>query len=716
MTIKISQLGNVAAIQGNVLLPIVSNITGTQTTVKTNVDQLQSYMLSNAGNVIPLASNTYSLGNSTTWWKDLWLSANTLYIGGVPIGTAGGQLTFGGNAVGTSGLDTYTGNVSASNISAGSTAIGNITTAPTFSVEGSSGNITAGNIASVGNLSTASVSTPTVTTDVVSVGSSVDFITGAVPYDGATMISAGTGYGWGQLYYPSGGTGTGLAIMVQGVSYPSGAITGYTVYLGGEGYTVGDTLTIADAGSGTAQFTIDTVTSTGTMTSGASTWTFDPAGDTTVPGNISLPDNTAIYNVDANTAVFTSNVINDTTSIYLTDTGNAAVYASDYIVLETNSDGNVSQQWAFNQNGNIRFPDATTQSTAFSNTAPIITTLGNNITQANVAMKGYVDNANVAMKGYVDTYAYSNAKVSTYLPTYSGNVGPLLNVGDFTVYGNITAGFALPAINFANVIFLGTGLANGFAQLNIQNIDSVGTNNSADFIATAPNGTDSSKYIDMGINGNNYSSSSWTVSGANDGYVYINSGNLTLGTDTQGTTVKVHVGGTLAGNVVATFANTGATVAGNIIPSANVTYSLGDATHQWKDLWVSGNTIHIGGVALSISGNTLVVNGQAQSALYDLITSNVFLEDLPGGYGNVTLNSNTKQVVFERTSFGSSDFTQFKYTLDGTNPATSGTAISLFLPELATQRINVTGNLTLKTTFVGGTSGSNAEWYIYQYR
>ena len=72
MTIKISQLGNVATIQGNVLLPIVSNITGTLTTVQANLDQLGTYILGNAGNVIPLAGNTYSLGNSTTWWKDLW--------------------------------------------------------------------------------------------------------------------------------------------------------------------------------------------------------------------------------------------------------------------------------------------------------------------------------------------------------------------------------------------------------------------------------------------------------------------------------------------------------------------------------------------------------------------------------------------------------------------------------------------------------------------
>lgn len=47
---------------------------------------------------------------------------------------------------------------------------------------------------------------------------------------------------------------------------------------------------------------------------------------------------------------------------------------------------------------------------------------------------------------------------------------------------------------------------------------------------------------------------------------------------------------------------------GDIIPSANVTYSLGNATNQWQDLWVSNSTIFIGGVALTVdnSGNLLV--------------------------------------------------------------------------------------------------------------
>ena len=63
-----------------------------------------------------------------------------------------------------------------------------------------------------------------------------------------------------------------------------------------------------------------------------------------------------------------------------------------------------------------------------------------------------------------------------------------------------------------------------------------------------------------------------------------------------------------------TYLTTG--VAGNIIPSANVTYSLGSPTRQWRDLFVSNNTIYIGGIPLSIdaSGNLLVNGSQVQGS------------------------------------------------------------------------------------------------------
>ncbi len=49
---------------------------------------------------------------------------------------------------------------------------------------------------------------------------------------------------------------------------------------------------------------------------------------------------------------------------------------------------------------------------------------------------------------------------------------------------------------------------------------------------------------------------------------------------------------------------------GNIIPSANAVYSLGNATNYWSNLFVASNTIFIGGVPLGITGNTLTVNGE----------------------------------------------------------------------------------------------------------
>ena len=48
---------------------------------------------------------------------------------------------------------------------------------------------------------------------------------------------------------------------------------------------------------------------------------------------------------------------------------------------------------------------------------------------------------------------------------------------------------------------------------------------------------------------------------------------------------------------------------GNILPAANVTYSLGSEQLQWRDLWVSNNTIYIGNTPIRVDGGTLLVNG-----------------------------------------------------------------------------------------------------------
>ena len=122
-------------------------------------------------------------------------------------------------------------------------------------------------------------------------------------------------------------------------------------------------------------------------------------------------------------------------------------------------------------------------------------------------------------------------------------------------------------------------------------------------------------------------------------------GELTLDTDLD--TVRVHDGVTAGGvNILATQAQidaltttistitgvdgnllanaatqqtqinnitSGVTLFGNIIPSANVTYSLGNVTYQWKEIWVSNSTIYLGGTPLSVVDGNLYVNGNAVS-------------------------------------------------------------------------------------------------------
>ena len=173
------------------------------------------------------------------------------------------------------------------------------------------------------------------------------------------------------------------------------------------------------------------------------------------------------------------------------------------------------------------------------------------------------------------TRVYGNAIIDTNL-TIGGNIF-------LPAIGNIQIGTQITP--HANAPLDVSIAANSFVQINIQNIDSVGTLNSADFIATAPNGTDTANFVDMGINGNNFVSSAWTISKANDGYVYIDGGNLTLGTATAGKSIRFHAGGLLDTNIVAEVYAANITMIGNINPSVSNVYSLGTTTSRWNRVW-----------------------------------------------------------------------------------------------------------------------------------
>jgi hypothetical protein len=54
-------------------------------------------------------------------------------------------------------------------------------------------------------------------------------------------------------------------------------------------------------------------------------------------------------------------------------------------------------------------------------------------------------------------------------------------------------------------------------------------------------------------------------------------------------------------------------ITGNLIPSANVTYSLGSSAYRWKDLWISGSTIHIDSATITAAAG--VINLPAGSTI-----------------------------------------------------------------------------------------------------
>jgi len=91
---------------------------------------------------------------------------------------------------------------------------------------------------------------------------------------------------------------------------------------------------------------------------------------------------------------------------------------------------------------------------------------------------------------------------------------------------------------------VGKGTINSYLQLNIQNL-STGTSASSDVVATANNGSETANYIDMGINGGNYSGG--IMGSSNDAYLYNIGQNLLIGTGTASKSVVFMTGGTAQG-------------------------------------------------------------------------------------------------------------------------------------------------------------------------
>jgi hypothetical protein len=117
----------------------------------------------------------------------------------------------------------------------------------------------------------------------------------------------------------------------------------------------------------------------------------------------------------------------------------------------------------------------------------------------------------------------------------AGNIASQATVGTVTTipgYTNAAAVFAIDADDdFAQIAFRNSG---------------DGANSSTDYIAYANNGTDFAGYIDMGITSSNFDDPEFTITGANDGYIFLEApvgttgkGNLVFATGDKGSENKL---------------------------------------------------------------------------------------------------------------------------------------------------------------------------------
>jgi len=171
-------------------------------------------------------------------------------------------------------------------------------------------------------------------------------------------------------------------------------------------------------------------------------------------------------------------------------------------------------------------------------------------------------------------------------------------------------------------------------------------------------------------------------------------------------------GATNSNVVVSSYANvtagnlTVSGITGNLIPSANVTYSLGDETHWWKSLYVSGSTIYIGGTPLTVSGGTLLVDGQEVQGggSGNFTTSN----STPGSanYGDLWYDTDT-DVLFQYINDGSSNVWVDISTEAIVSESSFGTAnVNTLLASWGSNTLSTTGNIsagniTTSGSFIG---------------
>ena len=150
-----------------------------------------------------------------------------------------------------------------------------------------------------------------------------------------------------------------------------------------------------------------------------------------------------------------------------------------------------------------------------------------------------------------------NESVSTLVATTAIGIGSTLTTASTLPYPltiNAVGSTPTPGLSFCIADI--TANQNGYSQFHLRNANT-GFNASGDLVITTDNGTDTTNFIDLGINNTGFSTSTWTVNGALDGYLYSSNTNFSVGVAFTNRYLSFFAGGTLAANEKMRMTDTG---------------------------------------------------------------------------------------------------------------------------------------------------------------
>jgi hypothetical protein len=157
--------------------------------------------------------------------------------------------------------------------------------------------------------------------------------------------------------------------------------------------------------------------------------------------------------------------------------------------------------------------------------------------------------------------------------------------------------------DFQNVI-IAKGNTNNYVQFNIKNT-SAGGQASTDIVATANNGSETSNYVDLGINSGNYNNGGTLLTGPNNGYLYSKGEDFIIGNASTSKSIIFFTGGDALSNEKFRLNSNGVVLKSDLYPTSDNIYSLGKSGARWTAVWAANGTIQTSDIRLKTNIQSL---------------------------------------------------------------------------------------------------------------